>query len=308
MKPTRRHHRFDRDASARRARAQAHLARVRGGRHGAEDARRRPALPGGRSAVAIAAVAGLLGLWLGDSLWLAAGGGSDTVQVIAVRGAKRLRPADVAAAAGIPAGAPLAQVDAGGVARSLETHDWIGRARALRLPGGAVIVDVHEREPAATVAVGGELYAVDRDGEPFAPVEEDALPGLVRIAPEEPVTPRERSAALALAVRLAESLPKLGLAGPREVRIAPAGDPRGYRLLLPSLDAEVWLGHAEPEARLPALARLLAARPDVAAEATQIDLRFAGQVVLRSEPARDGPAQKAAARGDARPRNLQPTG
>ena len=58
-----RHHRFDQDASARRARAQAHLARVRGKRdprRGARDDRRfiaPPSLRLGRSSLLVVALA-----------------------------------------------------------------------------------------------------------------------------------------------------------------------------------------------------------------------------------------------------------
>ncbi|MGH0028502.1 MAG: cell division protein FtsQ/DivIB [Myxococcota bacterium] len=306
-----RHHRFDRDSSARRARAHAHLARVRGrqasgGVRGA--ARALPVLRLGRAAPIVALLAGALGLWLGDGLIFGGSDASEPVRAIAVRGAERVALPDVAAATGIAGGAPLASVDAGAVARNLEAHDWIGRARALRLPGGTVVVDVDEREPVATVVLDAQRYAVDAEGEPFAPVDDDALPGLVELVAQGEVAPREPSPDLATAAGLARRLPELGLAAPRQVRIAADGDPLGFGLLLPAPGAEVVLGREDLDARLQALARLLATRPDVAADAASIDLRFADQVVLRSAPVQDGSAKNAAGRGGVRPRNLQPTG
>jgi cell division protein FtsQ len=303
-----RHHRFDQDVSARRARARAHLARVRG-RH--DEARRGVAGTSfrvGRAGLLVAGVGSALGLLFGDSLIFQASGDALALDVIAVRGASRLSPREVAAATGVPVGAPRQAVDAGAVVQSLEAHDWIAKARALRLPG-ALVVDVREREPVATVVVQEQLYAVDRDGQPFAPIEADSLPGLVRIVADgDDVRPHEPSPRLATAVHLAQRLPELGLAPPREVTIAAEDDPRGYGLRLAALDARVVLGRADLDARLDALARLLAARPDVVEGASTIDLRFADQVVLRSASARDGSADQADGRGDARPRNLRPTG
>ena len=195
------------------------------------------------------------------------------------------------------------------VVLALQQHDWIQSARALRLPGGALLVDVREHEPVARVKLGRQLYAVDREGEPFAPLAADALPELVRIVPErDEARPGERNLQLATAVRLAHRLPELGLAPPRQVTIAAEDDPRGYELTLAALDARIVLGRSDLDARLDALARLLAARPDVVADAASIDLRFADQVVLRSAPARDGSDNQAAGRGDARTQNLRPTG
>jgi len=128
------------------------------------------------------------------------------------------------------------------------------------------------------------------------------------VAFRDDVRPREPNPQLATAARLAQRLPELGLALPREVTIAPEDDPRGYGLRLFALDARVVLGRSDLDARLDALARLLAARPDVVAGASIIDLRFADQVVLRSASARDGSAHQADGRGDARPHNLRPTG
>jgi cell division protein FtsQ len=257
--------------------------------------------------VVVAALAALLGAVSGEALF-AAGSEPRAVSVIAVRGDERLSAADVAEATGVAPGAPLEGVDAGAVSERLERHDWIARAAVLQMPGGALLVSVRERRPVATVSVDGKLYAVDERGAPFAPLDEEPDPGLLRLVAQQDISPREPSAALAQALRLAERLPELGMAAPAEVSIASQGDPEGYGLRLPALPARVVLGRADLDARLEDLARLLAARPDAVAEATSIDLRFANQVVLRSTSTREGSANTAEGRGGAPPRNQRPTG
>jgi cell division septal protein FtsQ len=302
MRGTLSFHRVDRDATQRRARAQAHLDRVRRGRGGPIRLR----LP--RRALAVAAAALVCGAACGERALLFAAGGAGPLERIAVRGAARVSPAQVAEAAGVARGAPLGEVDADRVRESLEQHEWIARARALALPGGALVVEVVEREPLARVSIGRAVYAVDRTGMPFAEIPEDLAAGLVRLAVAGEVAPREPDPRLAEAVRLAGRLPELGLATPSEVGVAAEADPEGYRLALPALPARILLGHTDLDARVDDLARLLAARPDAVAGAASIDLRFANQVVLRSAPARDGPANTAAERGDAPPRSRRRTG
>jgi cell division protein FtsQ len=302
MRGTLSFHRVDRDANRRRARAQAHLDRVRGRSGGPIRLNQRAAA----IAAGVAAAGALLGAAVGDQILLAAAGGP--LQRIAVRGASHLSAEQLAEAIGVARGAPLASVDAAAVREALERHDWIARARALAVPGGALLLDVVEREPAAHVSIGDTLYAVDASGTPFAPIAPDLAAGLVRLAVADAVAPREASPRMAEAVRLARRLPELGLAAPSEVGVASEADPEGYRLALPELPARILLGHADPDARLADLAALLAARPDAVAGAASIDLRFANQVVLRSAPARDGSAHTAAGRGDAPPRSRRRTG
>jgi cell division septal protein FtsQ len=302
MRGTLSFHRIDRDANRRRARAQAHLDRVRGRRGGAIALPRRTAAVAG----AIAAGAWAAGAVFGEAALLGVAGGP--VERIGVRGAAQLSAEQVADAAGVARGAPLASVEAAAVRESLERHDWIARAGAVALPGGALLLDVVEREPAAHVSIGDAAWAVDASGTPFAPIAPERAAGLVRVSVAGEVRPREVSPRIAEAVRLARRLPELGLAVPAEVSVAADADPEGYRLALPELPARILLGHTDLDARVADLAALLAARPDAVAAAESIDLRFANQVVLRSAPARDGSADTAAGRGDAPPRSRRRTG
>ena len=301
MRKSFRPHRIDRDTSQRRARARAHLHRVR--RH------RRGGLSPWQRRLLVGAVAGLCGALFGDVLLAAAiGTAQRPLGAIEIHGALHLSPAEVARATGIADGATLAQIDSAAVVRSLESHDWIEEAATLPLSSGTLVVSVVERRPLATVTLENTLYAVDQRGTPFAPLETAALPGLVRLVTDANIRPREPSPKLAEALRLAQRLPQLGMAAPVEVRVARDADPEGFALQLAALRVRVVLGREDLDARLDDLVRLVTARPDAVAQATSIDLRFANQAVLRSGPTHEGSANTAAERGHAAPHNRRPTG
>ena len=294
--------RFERAARERRERAHAHLERVRSERR--ED----PAIggllfPARGVAVAVSVAAGVL---LAGAPW------AERLDSIHVLGAERLSAAQVAEATGVERGAPLGSVDPRAVAARLAREPWISEARVLRLPTGRLLLDVTERVPVAVLDLGeGTSAFVDASGTPFAsrvpdaPADAGALP---RIVSATPVVQGEPSEPLAEAVRLAERLPALGLESPTEVSIAAADDPVGFALRLPSLPPRVVLGREDLDARLSQLAMLLESESDELAGTTELDLRFAGQAVLRSGQRPKGAAQAAAARGRARPSKPGPSG
>jgi len=285
------------ETERRRARAQAHLARRRGG---VPQLRRGPR-------IAVAALAALAGFAFGAPLAEALlGVHGRSVHTLAVHGARAVAPAAIAERSGIAHGADLGSVEAKEVATALELEPWILHARALALPSGTVVLAVEERIAAALTRIDDADYAVDREGRAFATVAAEAHPNLPRIEAEA-VKPQEPDARLAQAVALAERLPAYGIESRATVHIAAADDPEGFALALPGVPARIVLGD-EPEARLAALAELVARRPDAVAMATNIDLRFANQVVLRTAPTRDGSANNAAARGRAKPALGPPTG
>jgi cell division protein FtsQ len=287
--------RLERDARARRARGHAHLSRLRQrGRVVHEGAGFR--LPR-RVRLAALACAALLGSCAGQAFIALGGGGA--VDAIAVRGASRLSPREIARATGIPRGARLSEVETEAVVAALEAHDWIASARALRWPGGRVVVEVVEREPLAALAVGERRFAIDASGAAFTelrPGQEDALPRLVA---EQAPQPGAADPLRAEAAGLAARLPELGLAAPDEVRVAAPGDPEGVSLRLPGLAGVVVLGTESLESRLRDLARLLEQRRDEASRAARIDLRFADQAVLRSAAAQEGSREEPRRGGDA---------
>lgn len=290
------------EAEIRRARAQAHLAKRRGNGSGNGPVRVRRG-----PYAAVAGLAGVLGLLFGGPLAEALLGMSgQPVERVAIRGAKSLAAAEVARRSGIAADADLGEIDPEQVQRALETEPWILHARALALPGGTVVLDVHERTPAGLTTIDDTDYAVDRAGVPFVVVNAEDHAGLPRVQAEG-AAPEQAEARLARAIALAERLPAYGISGRATIHVAADDDPEGFALALPGVPARIRLGE-EPETRLAPLAELVAERPDAVAMASDIDLRFANQVVLRTESAREGSTHNAAARGHAKPTLGPPTG
>ena len=169
-----------------------------------------------------------------------------------------------------------------------------------------------ERIPVAVVLLEeGTSAFVDASGTPFAqrdPARVEEASELPRILSAIPVHAGEANAELARAVGLADRLAALGLERPAEVSVAAEDDPVGFALRLPSLPARVVLGREDLDARLAQLAMLLESEFDELAGTTELDLRFAGQAVLRSEQRPKGAAQAAAARGRATPSRPGPSG
>jgi cell division septal protein FtsQ len=284
--------RLERDARTRRTRANSHLSRLRN--RGRAEQEQRPIR---RRVALVALAAGTLLGSCASEIWIRVGG--DAVDAIAVRGAQRLTPREVAAATGIPRGARLAEVDTDAVEEALEKNAWIEEASAQRLPNGRVVVDVVEREPLAQLTVGPRRFAIDALGEAFAELREDEAMELPRLVAKEPPQPGAPDPLRVEAAGLAARMPELGLAAPEEVRIAPPDDPEGVSLRLPGLSPVVVLGRESLDERLRGLAELLEARRDEASRASLIDLRFEDQAVLRSAAAREGSRDAALTGGGA---------
>jgi cell division septal protein FtsQ len=289
--------RAERTAEIRRARALSHLRRLRGQQPPVEPRR---AIFAATAALSLAAGAGF-----GVSLASGAGffGTGAQLETISVLGTGRLAAAEVAVASGVSRSVALSAVESDSVEKTLEGHAWITEARALRLPTGTLLIDVEETVPVAVVAAGApaQTYVVDAGGAPFAVAEthhEEALP---RIVTADAVAPLEPNEDIARAVQLARDVHGFGLARPVMVSIAAAGDSRGFTIRLEGLRASIVLGREDLDAKLQELVRVLAADVPGIGDATELDLRFADQAVLRNDPPPEEAAQAAAARGLATP-------
>jgi hypothetical protein len=115
------------------------------------------------------------------------------------------------------------------------------------------------------------------------------------------VAASEPSEAVAAALQLIHSLPQYGLARAVAVHVAAPDDAGGFSLRLAGSPARILLGREDFESKLRELAQLLAADLPGVEQAMEIDLRFAGQAVLRNELAQTGSAKAAVARGRAAP-------
>ncbi|HSP81679.1 MAG TPA: FtsQ-type POTRA domain-containing protein [Myxococcaceae bacterium] len=174
-------------------------------------------------------------------------------------GLQRAGPGELLKLSGLTVGQNLWSLDVEALERAMLAHPWVRSVEVTRRFPSSVSVEVSEHVPAA-LAVLGDLYLLDEQGEPFKrlqPGDRVDLPlvsGMSRedyLADEAGVRERFRRA-LEVAEAYAESGP-----GQRErlseVRVSPAG-----LVLVLSDGLEVRLGEGETEARLERLARVRA--------------------------------------------------
>lgn len=301
--------RYERRSLARQRRVQRRLEQVQALRHrprpaGAPVAQRLSS-PYARSALFVLSLGLGLGLarvatvpvlsWWSDE--------PSTLRTIAVQGTHRLSGAEVARTLMASRGEPIARLSREAIEARVRSHPWIRSARVALLPTGTAIVDVQEREPRAVLRRGeGDAvrwHFVDREGVAFAPVDEaraGEAAGMPALASADGDAGEPSRATLGDALTLLARLDALGLPG-----LANDERPhRGLALRLPGPDAtrgwvltrddgatEVILG-GDADAvleRLDRLEQLLAAGLEELERTRSIDLRFAGQAVLRTEGA-----------------------
>lgn len=223
---------------------------------------------------------------------------------IAVLGNDRLQVDEIARALALTPGTPLSTLSSVELVERIVRHPWIRSAQLVALPTGTLIVRVEERRPHAVILdpKSGTRSFVDPDGVVFAAVDAgafghaEAIPTLV--ANSHPGVGSD-AAAIRASLSLGEVVRNLELRG-----LARPGAPhRGLELVLPEADDPtgwilrraadtrrdeagqmVILGDgsvAEVTDRLVRLDQMLAAPLGEVQRATSIDLRFAGQAVLR---------------------------
>ena len=293
--------RYERRSQARARRVQRRLEKARG--TGPRPASLRGQLQGAgptraravRAAIFVAAI--LVGTFLAQAVTATVVSWWNErpviLTVVAVQGTERLTSEDVAWATGLEKGSPLDALSAAQLETRVAAHPWIQNVRVAVLPTGTVIVEVEEHVPQAVLRSSSGDHFVDAAGVVFARVEPDdagraaALPLLVGGAAD--------SASLRDALTIAEHLEPLGLPGlevngsahralelllPSET----AADPREGWVLRGAGGTKVILGGddvATVHDRLDRLARLLEADLGELEKTETIDLRFAGQAVLR---------------------------
>ena len=296
----------DNDYSRRRQRARRHLERIR------SESRSHPPLS---IVIPAAVVASLtIGVFFGSPLvatarsWI--GGETVRLEVISVRGAVQLSLAEIAESTGLPPGAEWASIDPRKIEARLTDHPWIADASAVRLPTGRLLVHVTEHIPRALVALGkpAQDFAVNLQGNPFAPAGNRVPPGLPRLIPIGEIELDIANEHLARAIELAYRFPEFELPLPSELFLSDEADPTGFAFRLPNLKPRIVLGNDHYDARLASLARLLETELEEVEGSETLDLRFADQAVLRGAPPQKRAKQAAAERGHATSSRARPTG
>lgn len=205
------------------------------------------------------------------------------VGVLEVRGASRVPPERVRAAAGIAPGTNIFRIDPTAVAARVQALPEVLRADVIRELPNRVTVLVEERRP-FTLVSAGRLHWVDEEGRLLGVEERAVTPPVPVISglPEEEVAalgtgpgPRARAA-----LALIRSLLRAGSPLAAEISEIDMSGQDGP--VLYTVDGiEVRLGAENWEERLARLEGVLAQVAQEGAEVRAIDLRFRDQVVLR---------------------------
>jgi cell division protein FtsQ len=110
------------------------------------------------------------------------------IRSVLVDGNHRLSAERVAGAGGVIVGRNIFELDLETTSAAITQDPWVERSVVTRTLPGTVKISVVEREARALAALGGELYLLTRDGEPFKRVEGDDpadLPVITGIAADK---------------------------------------------------------------------------------------------------------------------------
>jgi cell division protein FtsQ len=173
-----------------------------------------------------------------------------TVQQVKVEGESQLSEQQVLAAAQVPDGAHLAQLDLGAIRSRVGALAQVRAVDVSRDWPHGVLVKVTERTPVAVVEIGGRFHAMDAEGVVFRDYRQPP-PGMPRVV----TTADTGSAALAEAAGVIASLPS-GLAA-RVDHVAVSGVDR-VSLVLRGGAVVIWGSDAQSDLKARVLVRLLA--------------------------------------------------
>ncbi len=94
------------------------------------------------------------------------------IRSVLVDGNHRLSADDIAARGGVTIGRNIFEVDLETAGATIANEPWVEKAVVTRKLPSTVNISVVEREAWAVATIGGELYLVTRDGDPFKRVAE----------------------------------------------------------------------------------------------------------------------------------------
>ena len=198
------------------------------------------------------------------------------LKTISFHGLRRGSEAELTRLAAVFPGQNLFQLDTGAVAKALSAHPWVRSVDVSRQLPASLFVVVHEHEPAAMVTLG-DLYLLNRDGEPFRRVQagdELDLPLVSGMSRDEYVASPQRAAnrfSQALRwLKAYEQSDRPAGAKVSEVRLEVAGV-----TLVTALGQEVRFGEEVPEEALARLSKVSAelSRRGWTAEVIHLDNR-----------------------------------
>jgi cell division protein FtsQ len=116
-----------------------------------------------------------------------------SIRTVLVDGNQRMSAEDIASAGGVSVGKNIFALDLESAGTSITNAPWVEKASVTRTLPSTVRITVTEREAWAMAAIGGELYLVTRDGDPFkraADGDPIDLPVVTGITPEKVASDR----------------------------------------------------------------------------------------------------------------------
>ncbi len=119
-----------------------------------------------------------------------------SIRNVRVEGTQRRSAEQVAETAGLKMGANIFSADPERTRIRLLQDPWIERASIKRKLPSTILVEIVEREAAAAVAIGPELYLCTHEGEPFKRIEPgdpSSLTVITGLSPEELAQDRARA-------------------------------------------------------------------------------------------------------------------
>lgn len=274
---------------------------TRGGMRGPRPGRPAPLRRTRILALVAAACLGLgVGVVAGPGSLARLGAPRVTLQRVAVRGHAQLAPQEVVSAAGLRPGIPLDPPALRRARQRLRAHPWIVDARVVALPPSQLLVAIEERRPVARALLAAGPTFVDASGVPFAAADA-AAPGPLLVGVEEAERARPHPV-LSQGLDLLAALEAHGLPPAHRVILGGAPPETLPAFELAPEGPRILLGSGELDVKLARLARLRAARLPEVQRASEIDLRFGADVVLRSDPAPGGSGVARTRGGAASPR------
>ncbi|MGH3096180.1 MAG: cell division protein FtsQ/DivIB [Streptosporangiales bacterium] len=169
--------------------------------------------------ISVLAACALVGGWL----WVVYGSGVFAATAVEVTGTDRLTEAQVASAAQVPMGTPLARVDVDAVAARVGQLSQVAGVTVHRAWPHTVRVEVRERVPVAAVHRQDRWWLVDRTAVVVAtqPQRPEGLPKLAvdRPEPDDPIARTALAVIDSLDGSLRDDLVKVSASSPDGVRL-----------------------------------------------------------------------------------------
>lgn len=222
---------------------------------------------------------------VGAAVWTVFFSSVLAVERVVISGLERLPEDEIVRLAAVPAGEPLAMVDADAISGRISENIQVEDAEVVRAWPRTIEITVTERQPVAWIDRDGQSWEVDRNGVVFYPTDQpgEAYPQLVLDSDDLPT--------LAAAAQVAADLGELDSQLLTSV-VAIGATTRDSVDVQLTLDRNIVWGSADqPEEKLAALTALLGLETDFAVYDVSAPTRPTTKAVESETPSAEEPVQ-----------------